>query len=194
MTAVVEPSEPLIPVGVVGSHGEFASATNGFQLVLPKPAPNRSEALPAGGAGRWLRDVVVADRHGYAMLSGPGWTTVVLYVDGAPVAVSRLRGNDEMINDADAAFRELHAPNVGETFAVAHLLHLEIALALSGLFAAPVWLMMTAPERTLANILERLRVSAFSGALHVGFDSELWRLCCSMPVFQSRRMGRMITG
>lgn len=174
MTAVVEPGEPMSPVAGIEEQMDLPVDASSYQLVLPEPPPNRAEELPAGDAGRWLREVVATDRHGYAMLSGLGWTTVALYVDGALIAVSRIRGNDDLL--ARDVLRTLDSYEAGPAFAVAHRLRPGLALSLSGLFAAPAWLVMTGPERTLADILDRLRVTEFAGAIHVGFDRELWAI------------------
>ena len=173
MTAVVEPGDPIVAVGMDGyAPGHLDSSEP--QIVLPEPVANRAEAVPAGDALRWLREVAATDRHGFALLSGQGWTVVSLYAEGNIIAASRIRGSG--CATGEATLRALADAQSGDAFAVAHRLRSEIARALSGLFAAPGWLLMTGSERTLPDILERLRVAAFTGAIHVGFDPRTWAI------------------
>ena len=176
MTAVVGPGESIVVVSMDGCVPDSVDSIDvaGPQIVLPEPVANRAEAVPAGEAVRWLRDVATADRHGFALLSGQGWTVVALYADGGVISVTQMRGSS--LSTTEATLRVLADPRGGDAFAVAHRLRPEIARALSGLFAAPGWLLMTGPERTLADILERLRVATFSGAIHVGFDPRTWAI------------------
>lgn len=176
MTAVVESGESVVAVTVDGclpAPAELIDAA-GPRIVLPEPVANRAEAVPAGEAVRWLGDVATADRHGFALLSGQGWTVVALYADGEVITVAQMRTST--LFTPEATLRALADPRGGDAFAVAHRLRPEIARALSGLFVAPGWLSMTGPERTLADILERLRVAAFSGAIHVGLDPRTWAI------------------
>lgn len=135
------------------------------QVILPEPASNRAETVPATTLAAWLAALIAQERDGYVLLSGPGQTAVILYGAGRPIEAAQTRGGDAC---GARALHHLLESTDGEWFAVSHPLGPELARCLAGLFSPPTSLSpLTMAGGSLDTVLARLRREHYSGAVRL---------------------------